>query len=125
MNDEDKISLREFSRQLALNQSVLDELSVRRTVINQQRIEIENNIKTIIEKPEYSQINQLALSDGKTIRIIRQHSKGWSLPKGKFKNLIYEFWNSTQEKNPENLIDFVYRIINIDSQSNELKLELR
>jgi hypothetical protein len=125
MNDEDKNSLREYSRQLALNQSVLDELSVRRTVINQQKIEIENNIKTIIQKPEYSQINQLALSDGKTIRIIRQYSKGWSLPKGKFRNLIYDFWSSTQEKTPENLINYVYQIINIESQSNELKLELR
>jgi hypothetical protein len=125
MNNDDKASLRLLSIQLAEHQAELDQLNGRRSEINQSKSQIETSIKQIITKAEYAQINQLALSNGQSIRIIRQYSKGWSLSKSRFRDLVHEFWNSPTEKNPENLISYVYNSVHADSQTHDIKLELR
>ncbi len=125
MNNEDKAQLRVLSIQLAEHHEELDNLNGRRSELNESKSRVEASIKQIISKAEYAEINQLALSNGQTIKIIRHHSKGWSLPKGKFRDLVFNFYETTQDKTPENLINYVYQIVNTDSQSNEIKLELR
>ena len=125
MNNDDKAQLRLLSIQLAEHQEELNNLNVRRSELNESKGRVEASIKEIISKAEYAQINQLALSNGQSIRIIRQHSKGWSLPKGKFRDLVFDFYQTPQDKTPENLINYVYQIVNENSLSNELKLELR
>jgi plasmid maintenance system killer protein len=125
MNNEDKAALRIQCLALASHQNDLDRLNSERLERIRQKTIVENNIKLILEKPECSEVNVLSLADGKTIKVIRQHSKGWSLAKSRFRDLVHEFWDSAIHKNPENLINYVYQIITAESQSHEMKLELR
>jgi hypothetical protein len=125
MNNDDKANLRILTTQLAEHQAELDDLNGRRYELNESKGRVEASIKEIITKAEYSAVNQLALPNGQSLRIIRQYSKGWSLPKSKFRDLVREFWNTPTEKNPDNLINYVYEIIHADSQTREIKLELR
>jgi hypothetical protein len=125
MDDQDKAALRIQCLALASHQNDLDRLNSERAERMRQKTIIENNIKLILEKPECSGVNVIALADGQTIKVIRQHSKGWSLAKSRFRDLVHEFWNSAQDKTPENLVNFVYQTIHTESQSREMKLELR
>ena len=126
MNEQDKQRLRELSGELVRIRTSLDELNVQRGVLLFNKEEIEKSMILIIEKPEFNAVNQLSVGD-KTIKVIRQHNKPWSLSKSRFRNLVYDFAriNHIDQQVAQNLVQHVYTSVEEVLKSNEMKLELR
>jgi hypothetical protein len=126
MNDQDKQRLRDLSTELVRIRTSLDDLNVQRNVLLSNKEEIEKSMILIIEKPEFNAVNQLSVGD-KTIKVIRQHNKPWTLSKGRVRTLVYDFAriNHIDHQVAQNLVQHIYTEVEEVLKSNEMKLELR
>jgi len=122
---EDAQNLREATQRLITNEERITALNAQIKELRDVRNGIEGEIKDILRQPVYNNIHQLSLSNGKTIKIVREHNKGWSLPKSLFRDLVHQFYQSGAQNTADNLINYVYVQVHQHCISTEMKLELR
>lgn len=95
----------------------LNDLNTSATSLRQQRKGIELELMDILKDPQFSNVNKLALSsDGSIIKIDRNVTKPWSMPKGDLYKLLETYFNSTSKPNFEECINFIMK-----TQTEKLK----
>jgi len=119
--------LRASSLRLVDIDEALATLNAQRKTLLETKHEIEREIVTIVSQPDYNTIHQLSLANGRTIRIIREHTKPWGISKAFLRDIIHEYFNTTRTTPPEasELIDLIYRRVYRENHSTSMKIELR
>jgi hypothetical protein len=115
--------LRDATRRLLEIEAQLTELNEQRRLLLRSRHDVESEITLIVKEPAYNDVQQIE-AGGRTIKIIREFNKPWSLSKYVLRSLVHEhFQDRPLLASP--LLDFIYREVYRMNHSTQMKIELQ
>lgn len=79
------------------------------TDLRDERGEVEEQMREILQKPEYATFEKMALNDDSYIRIQREWNKPWSLSKKDLHILLSDFFRSDRPKTGEECYTFIVK----------------
>ena len=93
--------------------------------LREERKIIELEIVDVVKQPEFSTFEKLSINEDNSQIIIKrptQWNTGWTLSKGKLRDLLFQHFGEGNE-NAINIYNFIVREVRQTSISNEFSLE--
>ena len=115
--------LRDATRRLLEIEAQLTELNEQRKNLLRSRHDVETEITVIVKEPAYNGIQQIE-ANGRTIKLIREYNKPWSLSKTYLRELVHQHFQDTPEMATQ-LLDYIYREVQRTNHSTQMKIELQ